>query len=206
MVITEKNNKKIKLCSQVLKTIHEYIQLEDSDAEAGGIIAGRENIGNSNIVLEYVTEPMKNDVRTRTKYLRKDTGHLDYYKKLYNENSGIYAYYGEWHTHPEDRPCYSLTDLVNWRKISKEDIKEVQYHLIAGRKYMTMWKMKKGCLIPDKICEVKWDEIFFKKIGSKCETSYSNNCFVISGNITDPFRCFRGSRKTTGNYSVSKVV
>ena len=161
MVIIENDNKKIKLCSQILKTMRKYIQVKNMDVEAGGIIIGRENLGNSNIMLEYVTEPMKNDVQTRTKYLRKDLGHLDYYKKLYDENCGIYVYYGEWHTHPEDRPCYSLTDLINWKKISKDDFKEMQYHIIVGRKYMTMWNMKKGCLIPDKICEVKWDEIFF---------------------------------------------
>lgn len=161
MIIVEKHNKKIKLCSQILEILHTYIQVKNTDAEAGGIIVGRENLGNGNIVLEYVTEPMEKDVRTRTRYQRKDYGHLEYYRKLYNENGGIYAYYGEWHTHPEDRPCYSLMDLVNWKNISKEDPKAVQYHIIAGRKYVVIWEMKKGCLIPDKICEVKWNEIIF---------------------------------------------
>lgn len=160
MVIVERDNKKIKICNQVLRTICKHIQLQSSDAEAGGIIVGRENRGNNNVVLEYSTEPMKNDVRTRTRYLRKDSGHVEYYKQLYNENNGIYAYYGEWHTHPEDKPCYSLTDLVNWKKIARGDPKGIQYHIIAGRKYLTIWKMKKGYLMPDKICEVKWDEVF----------------------------------------------
>ncbi|MBS7217725.1 MAG: Mov34/MPN/PAD-1 family protein [[Clostridium] spiroforme] len=161
MVVIERNNKKIKICNQILETMYRYIQLELSDCEAGGIIVGRENSGNDNVVLEYSTKPMKNDIRKRTKYLRKDLGHVEYYKKLYNENNGIYAYYGEWHTHPEDKPYYSSLDLTNWKKIAKEDSKNVQYHIIAGKKYFTMWKMKKGYLMPDKICEVKWDEIFF---------------------------------------------
>ncbi|MGN0340613.1 MAG: Mov34/MPN/PAD-1 family protein [Lachnospira sp.] len=167
MVIEERFNRKIKICNQILRTICKYIQLQSSDAEAGGIIVGRENSGNKNVVLEYSTEPMKNDVRSRMKYLRKDIGHVEYFKKLYNENNGIYAYYGEWHTHPEDIPRYSLIDLANWKKIAKEDPKDIQYHIIAGRKYLTIWKMKKGFLIPDKICEVKWDEVFPKENSSK---------------------------------------
>ena len=86
MVIVERDNKKIKICNQILRTICKHIQLQSSDAEAGGIIVGRENRGNNNVVLEYSTEPMKNDVRTRTRYLRKDSGHVEYYKQLYNEN------------------------------------------------------------------------------------------------------------------------
>ena len=64
MVIVERDNKKIKICNQILRTICKHIQLQSSDSEAGGIIVGRENRGNNNVVLEYSTEPMKNDVRT----------------------------------------------------------------------------------------------------------------------------------------------
>ena len=84
---------------------------------------------------------------------RKKEKQSEYLKRLYS--SPIYIGI------PEDRPCYSLMDLVNWKNISKEDPKAVQYHIIAGRKYVVVWEMKKGCLIPDKICEVKWNEIIF---------------------------------------------
>ena len=161
MIVVELDDKKVKCNSEILKRIYDFVQFQKSDTEAGGIIVGRENRGNYNIVLEYITEPMKNDVRTRTKFLRKDIGHLEYYKRLYDENDGVYAYYGEWHTHPEDYPNYSFVDLINWKKIAKNDPKEMQYHIIAGRKSLVIWRIRKGYLIPDKVCEVIWNEIFY---------------------------------------------
>lgn len=160
MVVINYRNRKIKLCNEIIEIMHNYIQETDSDAEAGGIIVGRENLGNNNLIFEYVTEPMKNDLRTRTRFIRKDSGHIDYYKQLYSKYNGIYAYYGEWHTHPEDTPHYSIIDLSNWRKIAKGDPKNMQYHFIVGRKQIRIWEMQKGFLFPKLIYEVKWNEIF----------------------------------------------
>lgn len=160
MVVINYKNRKIKFCDEIIRIMHKYVQGINSDAEAGGIIIGRENLGNNNLIFEYVTEPMKNDVRTRTRFIRKDSGHIDYYKQLYLEHNGIYAYYGEWHTHPEDIPHYSIIDLNNWRKISKDDPKNMQYHIIIGRKQIRIWVMKKRSLIPKLIYEVEWNEIY----------------------------------------------
>ena len=154
MIVTESKNRKIKICDQLLEEIYSQIQKNDYDPEKGGIIVGRENLNNENIILEYISKPLKNDICTR-----KDEGHLKYFEKLYNENNGVYAYWGEWHTHPEDIPHYSIIDLKNWKRIGKEDPKGVQYHIIAGRKAFSIWRMQKGKVCPKKICEVKWNEI-----------------------------------------------
>ena len=159
MIVTESKNRKIKICDQILEEIYSQIQKNDYDPEKGGIIVGRENLNNENIILENISKPLKNDICTRTRYTRKDEGHLKYFEKLYNENNGVYAYWGEWHTHPEDIPHYSIIDLKNWKRIGKEDPKGVQYHIIAGRKAFSIWRMQKGKLCPKKICEVKWNEI-----------------------------------------------
>lgn len=108
MIVTESKNRKIKICDQILEEIYSQIQKNDYDPEKGGIIVGRENLNNENIILEYISKPLKNDICTRTRYTRKDEGHLKYFEKLYNENNGVYAYWGEWHTHPEDIPHYSI--------------------------------------------------------------------------------------------------
>ena len=146
MIVTESKNRKIKICDQILEEIYSQIQKNDYDPEKGGIIVGRENLNNENIILEYISKPLKNDICTRTRYTRKDEGHLKYFEKLYNENNGVYAYWGEWHTHPEDIPHYSIIDLKNWKRIGKEDPKGVQYHIIAGRKAFSIWRMQKGKL------------------------------------------------------------
>lgn len=162
-MIIECDNRKIKLSNQILKIIFQYIQSEAYDTEAGGIIVGRENLGNNNLILEYITEPLNGDVRTRKRFLRKDPGHLSYYAQLYNENDGIYAYFGEWHTHPEDVPRYSIIDLTNWKRISKEDPKKFQFHIIAGRKKITFWEMRREYLKPKLLYEEKWDEVIIWK-------------------------------------------
>ena len=159
MIEIEMNKNKIKICDEVTKAILKYVQYGRNDTEAGGIIIGRENLGNSNIILEFITEPMGDDIRTRTSYIRKDLGHIEYYNRLYFENNGVYAYYGEWHTHPEDFPNYSIIDLINWNKIARHDPKGVQYHLIAGRKAVVIWEMRKKYLRPKVLREVKWSEI-----------------------------------------------
>lgn len=158
-MIIESDNRKIKLCNQILKIIYQYIQSGTHDTEAGGIIVGRENLSNNNLILEYVTEPLEGDVRTRRRFLRKDPGHLVYYQQLYNENDGIYAYFGEWHTHPEDVPRYSIIDLKNWKRIAKEDPKKFQYHIIAGRKKITFWEMRQEYSKPKLLYEEKWNEV-----------------------------------------------
>lgn len=158
-VIIIDEERSIKVCEAILKIMKNYIQNSKRDLEAGGIIIGRENLGNENIVLEYITEPMEKDRRSRNRFYREDKEHLEYYEKLYQENDEIYAYYGEWHTHPENTPHYSIIDMENWRRISNIKSDAVQYHIIVGIKKIVIWKMNKGYFIPKKVSEVEWSEI-----------------------------------------------
>lgn len=79
MIVTENKNRKIKICDQILEEIYSQVQKNDYDPEKGGIIVGRENLNNENIILEYISKPLKNDICTRTRYTRKDEGHLKYF-------------------------------------------------------------------------------------------------------------------------------
>ena len=65
MIVTESKNRKIKICDQILEEIYSQIQKNDYDPEKGGIIVGRENLNNENIILEYISKPLKNDICTR---------------------------------------------------------------------------------------------------------------------------------------------
>ena len=87
---------------------------------------------------------MVKDIQRRTRFIRKDVGHILFYEKLYKENNGIYRYIGEWHTHPENIPQYSFLDKDNWKKIFRKDRNaDMQYHLIAGVEAVRVWKMAK---------------------------------------------------------------
>lgn len=127
--------------------------------EAGGILIGRENAGNTNLVIEYITEPMSKDKRSRYRFLRQDTGHIDFFEKLYNENEGIYGYIGEWHTHPENIPHYSFIDSNNWRRIGKKIKSEKQYHLIVGIQEIGIWEYDMITKKIVKLDSIKWRDI-----------------------------------------------
>lgn len=152
-------DRKIKLCDNIILIMEKYIQNKRNLCEAGGIIIGRENLNNDNLIIEYITEPMPKDKRTRYGYIRKDSGHVDYYNRLYNEHKKIYKYVGEWHTHPEDYPNYSLKDKKNWERIGKQIPNQSQYHIIVGIKSISIWEYEFQLNTISKICNIEWEEL-----------------------------------------------
>lgn len=154
---------KIKINDNIFKLIRPYCQIAKGMSEAGGILIGRENISNDNLIIEAISEPMAGDKKTRTRFIRQDQGHVSFFQKKYNESNGTIRYVGEWHTHPEDIPHYSVIDLNNWKRIKREsrDVKD-QYHLIAGRKAIVLWKYSNEKLCPIKILSYAWDDIIMK--------------------------------------------
>ena len=57
------NEKKIKLCQNVIDTMLKYIQKGFFSKEAGGILMGKENKSNENIIINHITVPMSEDKR-----------------------------------------------------------------------------------------------------------------------------------------------
>lgn len=141
-IIIKLETKIIKLESSIVGKMKSYRQLDKKDCEAGGILVGRENKETGNLIIEYITEPYEKDKRTRFLFHRKDKKHIEFYNKLYKNYNGIYAYIGEWHTHPQDYPEYSWIDFKNWKKISKmnEDKEKIYYHIIVGNKEIRIWE------------------------------------------------------------------
>lgn len=140
------NDIKIKITDNVLSILKKYIQDEKAN-EAGGILIAREDNDNGNIIIEYATEPLKNDKREKFRFYRKDRGHIEFYNKIYRENNKIYAYIGEWHTHPEDYPNPSFLDKYNWKKNCNKKSRNELYNIIIGRKEIKMWKIRKNEII-----------------------------------------------------------
>lgn len=159
MVIRD-DNRKLKFCNSTLQIMKKYIQRENQSCEAGGILIGRENVGNTNLIIEFVTEPMRQDQRSRCGFLRKDIGHIYFFEKLYKENDGIYRYIGEWHTHPENVPYYSSIDSENWGKIGEKMKTEKQYHVIVGIQEVGIWEYDTVTKKITQINSVKWERIF----------------------------------------------
>ena len=53
-MVIEYGDKKIKFCNNILQVIQKYVQSERKSCEAGGILIGRENCGNSNLIIEFI--------------------------------------------------------------------------------------------------------------------------------------------------------
>lgn len=158
-MVVENGERKIKFCDDIVFTMQKYIQFDKKACEAGGILIGRENIGNKNLIIDFITEPMRSDRRGRYRYSRKDKGHLQFYQEVYEKNKGIYAYIGEWHTHPENVPEPSSIDTNNWRKIGNEMKGGFQYHLIIGMQEVGVWENNANIKIIRKLDSIKWKRI-----------------------------------------------
>ena len=126
------NKRKIKICHNVIHTLFEYIQKGYFSREAGGILIGKENKSNENIIINHITVPMPKDERK----------HIELFENLYKESDETLRYIGEWHTHPEAIPNFSCIDLKNWKKISKDSKSDVKfYHIIVGYEAIRMWEI-----------------------------------------------------------------
>lgn len=161
-MVFEYQDRQIKICDNVLCNIKKYLQYDKKSCEAGGVLIGRENISNNNLIIEFATEPMRGDKRSRYRFYRNDRGHIDFYQKLYNEYRGIYVYVGEWHTHPESIPSYSGIDSSNWNIIGNDATHNTsQLHLIAGYDALRLWEFSSTTKKVNSLYTIKWDEALY---------------------------------------------
>lgn len=153
------NGKKIKLCQNVIDTMLKYVQKEITSKEAGGILVGKENKSNKNIIVNHITGPMLEDKRKYNKFIRKDKRHVEVFKNLYRTSEKTLRYIGEWHTHPEAIPNFSEIDLNNWKKISKGSNNNDYYHIIVGYEAIRIWVMESKEYFTELIDTIFWKEI-----------------------------------------------
>ena len=154
------NKRKIKICHNVIHTLFEYIQKGYFSREAGGILIGKENKSNENIIINHTTVPMPKDERKHNRFIRKDKKHIELFENLYKESDETLRYIGEWHTHPEAIPNFSEIDLNNWKKISKEsDNNNNYYHIIVGYDAIKIWVIESEEYSTKLIGTIFWKEI-----------------------------------------------
>lgn len=153
-------DRQIKICNGILSAMSCYIQKTKDSFEAGGVLIGRENLSDNNLIIEYATEPMINDKRSRNRFYRKDNGHIDFYTNLYNRNHGVYTYVGEWHTHPEDFPNPSIIDLNNWKKLAKDSNCNIKHiHIIVGCKAIKLWEVSYSDKKVIELATLFWEDV-----------------------------------------------
>ncbi|MBS5865459.1 Mov34/MPN/PAD-1 family protein [Coriobacteriaceae bacterium BV3Ac1] len=149
----------VEIESKVFEVVKRYLQVSLCLPESGGAIFGRESPDGSLLVINHITEPMDGDKQSRRHFDRLDTGHGKRFTQL-NTEANIYAYVGDWHTHPQAIPKPSTQDRRNWTDLLEMDVtRKVQYHLIAGTREARVWSS--GPSIGDirMLLILRWEEL-----------------------------------------------
>lgn len=146
MLFQRPNGGSVALTKKVVKDLTRFTQTRSSDPESGGILLGRELVDSSDIVIDKITEPTREDKRSRFSFFRTKKTAQKKVDRLWKKSRGTCVYLGEWHTHPEDFPTPSGTiDLPEWARIAKEAHFEQDFllFLIVGRKRINAWELSK---------------------------------------------------------------
>lgn len=134
---SDKDGALVVILSDVIKTLLSHRQLTPASKESGGVIIGERR--GKHLVVRMISVPNQNDIRKRNFVDRVGPHHQELVNKAFEESGGTSQYLGEWHTHPEDSPSPSGTDLKSWNANLKSDDPFVL--IIVGRR--KFWVAKK---------------------------------------------------------------
>ena len=131
-----------KLPEHVVVQMRAYTQREATQKEAGGILLGRYILDSADAVVDQITVPMKDDVRTRINFVRSKRGHQESAAQVWSKSRGTQHYLGEWHTHPEPVPMPSRVDVMNWRRLLAHHRPDPDplYFVIVGTRTIGAWQ------------------------------------------------------------------
>lgn len=125
---------------EVLDVFQRHIQMGASDLEGGGLLLGY--VRGSHLEIVEATIPTKFDRRFRAFFERMTDLHEHIAQKRWADSNGLIRYVGEWHTHPQDYPSPSGTDLTEWRNLAvKRKDRRAVLGLIVGRKALYLERM-----------------------------------------------------------------
>ncbi len=148
-IFTKLDGGKLEISSYALLQMLAYVQDTRRKPEAGGVLIGRYIRDSLDIVIDEVTFPMKGDRRRRFNFWRARKRHQHALDQAWLESGGISNYLGEWHTHPEDIPIPSDTDIKSWQERLKKDIfsGDTLFFIIIGIKILRVWEGNKKTLV-----------------------------------------------------------
>jgi integrative and conjugative element protein (TIGR02256 family) len=106
------------LGTRSLEVFAAHVQSSAAKPEAGGLLLG--TVHGQGMLISEVTTPTRMDRQWRMFFERMPFGHRAIAKRRWRASGGTVRYLGEWHTHPEDHPHPSSTDLVEWRALAAQ--------------------------------------------------------------------------------------
>jgi len=129
------------ISENIVTQLQNFRQNNSDDAEAGGILLGRQFVNKADIVVDEITAPLITDKRSRYRFYRSK-GHNDFAVERWKESNGTCLYLGLWHTHPEGVPSPSSLDLDDWKKAMHKGKFEGNnlFFIIVGTEQICCWK------------------------------------------------------------------
>lgn len=148
-IFTKSDGGKLEISSHALSCMLAFVQDTRRKPEAGGVLIGRYIRDSREIVIDEVTVPMAGDCRRRFSFWRSRQPHQQALDQSWLESGGTSTYLGEWHTHPENIPIPSDTDIKNWQDRLKKDIfsGDILFFIIVGIKILRVWEGNKRTLV-----------------------------------------------------------
>jgi integrative and conjugative element protein (TIGR02256 family) len=143
LIFKDKKGNLVVIMGHVLKRLLSYRQLHHLTPESAGVLIGERR--GQHLVVCDISEPGPGDIRQRYRVERRGTHHQSRVNEAFENSGGTHLYLGEWHTHPEDRPCPSETDRHSWRKNIVYD--DSMLLLIVGRKGFWLGKKERELMI-----------------------------------------------------------
>jgi integrative and conjugative element protein (TIGR02256 family) len=143
-IFTLSDGGKLEISSHALSRMLAFVQDTRRKPEAGGVLIGRYIRDSRDIVIDEVTVPMVGDRSLRFNFWRARKRHQQALDQAWLLSGGTSTYLGEWHTHPEDIPEPSDTDIKNWQSRLKQDIfsSDTLFFIIIGIANLRIWS---GC-------------------------------------------------------------
>jgi integrative and conjugative element protein (TIGR02256 family) len=108
----------ISLSTGVLEVFRRHAQLKPGDVEAGGVLLGRARGPHLEVI--EATEPTCWDQRMPFFFQRSARPHRRVAEARWVHSGGEVGYIGEWHTHPENHPTPSPTDVREWTVLAAQ--------------------------------------------------------------------------------------
>lgn len=146
MIVNRQQFGRLKINDDVIQIMEQCSQKTiENQKEYCGVLLGREIINTSNIIIDKITEPSEDDIQKRFYFFRDKKYHQKKIIEEWKKSDGTCNYLGEWHTHLEDVPNPSSTDIKEWKKALKKfkfDGNEL-FFIIIGIKEIAIWEGNK---------------------------------------------------------------
>lgn len=148
MIVVELGNCRLRIDKKAFQELLSFVQDSKEKPESGGILIGL-YIDKYSIVISEITKPTEYDKKSRFSFNRSVKSIKNIILDKFKSSKGKKIYMGEWHSHPENYPHPSSTDLdsfliqLNQNKLNSD----ILIMLIVGIKGMYFGVYNKTNLI-----------------------------------------------------------